>query len=163
MPAEQEVDLKDLARRLKQVENALERIGERATRREDDWGTVRANAEKVGALRDEVRELRHLIGRPQDTQEQPVSSAPVRQQMQSTASLVDAVLLRMQQQEIPTSRAEAVDMLREAFLSMMQDPTQRGKLQEIFILMFGEQFRALGVDLSRFQTQSQPRRRPSGY
>src|SRR5512134_1996051 len=57
------VDVNNLARRVAQLEKRLDGIAERATRREEDWGTVRSKAARVDQLREEIRELRRLVNR----------------------------------------------------------------------------------------------------
>jgi hypothetical protein len=145
MPA-QEVDTADLARRVTQLEKELERIGERATRREDDWGTVRSKADRVDALRDEVRELRHLVGRSAGSVAGDVlasaappaapAAAPSTQSV-SNAAVVNAVMEQLKGRAIPTSKDEVVALVRQAIVDdlkvrqaivawLLQDLQQRG-------------------------------------
>lgn len=127
MPPE-DVDIRDLERRVTQLEKAVERISERATRREEDWGTVRTRAEKVDGLRDEVRELRRLLGHPERTAVEPQPAlpqtvAPVK--AVSTESIVSAVMEQLKGRTIPTSKADATALLRQA---IVDDQTVRQAL-----------------------------------
>lgn len=140
MPA-QEIDLADLARRVTQLEKALERIGERATRREDEWGTVRSKANKVDDLSEELRELRRLVtASPRQTHEQTGPPQPVVTAVsdRSNQSAVDAVLKYLKGQALPTTREETVALMRQTILD-------DDNVRQAVILWLTQELRERGV------------------
>lgn len=58
-----ELDPKEMERRLARLEQQMELVLAAVRQREEDLGTMRANAAKVPALLEEIRELRRLMGR----------------------------------------------------------------------------------------------------
>ena len=58
-----EVDAQELRRDIDRLRKDLERVSDQATRRQDEFGAVRARAERVEVLEERVRELSRDIAR----------------------------------------------------------------------------------------------------
>lgn len=155
---DQGVDIHDLERRVSQLEKALERIGDRATRREDEWGSVRAQAGRVDGLRDEVRALRHLVNRlvglPPEQMTAPAPLLAPAATEQSSQPIVDAVLQQLKGQAIPTTKADAAALVRQAIL---QDEAVRQAIVSWLIKELAERGFSLPADQQR-RVSAKPRR-----
>lgn len=104
-----EVDVRELARRVEALERRFDSVADSARKRQDGFGSVKAKADRVPDLQEQVRDLTHqvqrLSGRPLSEQV-PVAAEPSKAMPLSfdLKKVIEAVLaqLRGQGQYLPT-------------------------------------------------------------
>lgn len=112
-----QIDLRELDRRLIRLEKQLEQIAAQLAARLDDWGPVKAAAGKVEGLVEELRVLKRSAGRSPRAEEDPIPSAPVvttRLDDAAIGRIVEVVLARLREKKgLPTMEEMTAEVTRQ--------------------------------------------------
>lgn len=100
----EEIDLKDIVRRIEALERRFDGVADAARQRQDNWGSVQAQAAKVPDLLTEIRELKRAIDKLTGRPAAVVEAIPTHKVAPlDLKEVIPAVLTQLRDHYLPTS------------------------------------------------------------
>jgi len=112
-----EIDIRELARRVEQLEKQMARVADQATARQEEFGSVRANAARIPELQEQVRgllrDLQRLTGRSTTVEQVPVAEPPRGMPQIDLKKVIEAVLGQLRQTQYLPTKEDVLALVKQ--------------------------------------------------
>lgn len=128
----EQIDLRDLARRIEALEKRFDGVADAARQRQDDWGSMQSQAAKVPDLLTEMRELKRVVeriaGRPPVVAETlPAREVPTL----DLSKVIPTVLAQLRDGYLPTS-SEVQEAVKQEIAEALEKLDLSGLAERVY-------------------------------